>query len=133
MTGRPLTLEQAHRRAGGRRRYNFQREMAARARRERVCALLAKYGSKIRGVQARIARELGVSEATISRDVRASGHMPDSTRIRMRLAFYAAFCSSSCGQTSERIQTRAEAACARLRGLVRLIFVALLTEQLCCF
>lgn len=75
MTGRPLTLEQVHRRAGGRRRYNFQREMAARARRERVCALLAKYGSKIRGVQARIARELGVSEATISRDVRASGHI----------------------------------------------------------
>jgi arginine repressor len=47
--------------------------MAARARRERVRALLAKYGYKTRGVQARIARELGVSEATISRDAQSIG------------------------------------------------------------
>jgi hypothetical protein len=66
-----LTPEQVNRWAGGRRRYNFQRELAARARREKVRSLMASYGRKARGVQARIARELGVSEATISRDVQS--------------------------------------------------------------
>ena len=65
-----LTPEQAYRRAGGRRRYNRQRHAAAAARRREVERLLNLYGHKTRGVQARIARELGVSEATVSRDAR---------------------------------------------------------------
>lgn len=65
-----LTPEQAYRRAGGRRRYNLQRQKAARARRDEVRRLLELYGEQRRGTQARIARELGVSEATVSRDVR---------------------------------------------------------------
>jgi len=36
-----------------------------------VVVLLEKYGGFQHGVQARIARELGVSEATISRDITA--------------------------------------------------------------
>jgi hypothetical protein len=74
MIGQNLTLEQVNRRAGGRRRYNFQREMIARARRAKVRVLLTTYGHKSRGVQARMARELKVSEATISRDVQSLIH-----------------------------------------------------------
>lgn len=66
----PLTFEQVCKRAGGRRRYNRQRQVAAEQRRAQVRELLARYGRKGRGTQARIARELGVSEATVSRDVR---------------------------------------------------------------
>jgi hypothetical protein len=65
-----LTAEQIFKRAGGRRRYNMRRQDAARARRTEVLRLLKLYGSHKRGVRARIARELGVSAATISRDVR---------------------------------------------------------------
>ena len=64
-----LTSEQVFKRAGGRRRYNLQRQEAAEARRGEVRRLLDLYGRHRRGVQARIARELGVSRATISRDV----------------------------------------------------------------
>jgi hypothetical protein len=63
-----LSFDQICRRAGGRRRYNYQREAAKEARRKEVERLLNEYGQKVPGVQARIARELGVSEATISRD-----------------------------------------------------------------
>lgn len=62
-----LTFNQICRRAGGRRRYNFQRETAKRERRERVGELL-KHCENKRGMQVKLARELGVSEATISRD-----------------------------------------------------------------
>lgn len=66
-----LTKEQAYRRAGGRRRYNLKRQDEARTRRDEVSRLLDLYGSKRRGTRARIARELGVSRATVTRDVRA--------------------------------------------------------------
>jgi hypothetical protein len=59
------------RRAGGRRHYNAWRQFQQQHRRLEVSALLGRYGIAKHGVQARIARELGVSEATVSRDVRA--------------------------------------------------------------
>jgi len=64
----------AHRRAGGRRRYNADRRRAAELRREQVLAQMAASGSRFmteRGWQARTARELGVSRATVCRDVDA--------------------------------------------------------------
>ncbi len=64
-----LSFNEVCRRAGGRRRYNLQRQLEARERRKEVGRLLDLYGNSIRGTQARIARELGVSEATISRDI----------------------------------------------------------------
>lgn len=66
-----LSFNQICKRAGGRRRYNRQREIAKDARRKEVERLLAVYGHKTAGVQARIARELGVSEATVSRDAQS--------------------------------------------------------------
>jgi hypothetical protein len=59
------------RRASARRRYNAVRREHAEERRAQVVLLLNEYGMG-RGVQARIAYELGVSAATISRDVRAA-------------------------------------------------------------
>jgi hypothetical protein len=64
-----LTSEQIFRRAGGRRRYNLERQRAAAARLAEVERLLALYGAWRRGVRARIARELNVSRATVTRDV----------------------------------------------------------------
>ncbi len=58
------------RRASGRRGYNAHRKFAAAWRRTRVSDLLVKWGLEY-GIQARIAKELGVSEATISRDIAA--------------------------------------------------------------
>src|SRR5690349_6115939 len=72
------TPEAAARRAGGRRRYNAWRQHLAFYRRVKLSRLLSAKESLIeRGVQARLARELGVSRATICRDVRvilAWGH-----------------------------------------------------------
>ena len=63
------------RRAAGRARWNAVRRLLAWVRRCEVVRLwgeLGPYYSPLqRGLQARIARMLGVSEATISRDVRA--------------------------------------------------------------
>lgn len=64
----PTTPDVAHRRAGGRRRYNSVRQLEAHLRRQEVAHGLREYGW-VHGVQARLARELGVSESTISRDV----------------------------------------------------------------
>jgi hypothetical protein len=55
----------------GRRRYNAVRQFQAAYRQAEVVRLLRKYGLFTRGTQARIARELGVSRATICRDVAA--------------------------------------------------------------
>lgn len=54
-------------RAGGRRRYNKQRQIAAAERRQIVAAIWFERGCS----RAQIARELGVSAATVSRDVAA--------------------------------------------------------------
>lgn len=62
------TPENAHRRAGGRRKYNSIRQLEAHLRRLEVAQGLREHGW-VHGVQARLARELGVSESTISRDV----------------------------------------------------------------
>jgi DNA invertase Pin-like site-specific DNA recombinase len=60
-----------HRRAaGGRRHYNAIRTLNAQTRRVAVIELLHKHG-RAHGVQTRIARELGVSRSTISRDIAA--------------------------------------------------------------
>lgn len=67
--GKKMTFDEVCRRAGGRRRYNAGRTHAANERRAGVAKLLVKYGRNKRGTRARIARELGVSEATISRDI----------------------------------------------------------------
>jgi hypothetical protein len=56
-------------RAGGRRRYNSWRRQMATMRRADVAGLVDTHGM-VRGSQARIARKLGVSEATISRDIK---------------------------------------------------------------
>lgn len=67
----PTTPEAAARRAGGRRRYNAQRKFVAEYRRTILRELLfAKGRLRERGVQAKLARDLGVSRATICRDIR---------------------------------------------------------------
>lgn len=65
--------DEIYKRAAGRKSYNYRRRMTAEFRRRRVSQLLntaiLKNGPQVWGMQARIAQELGVSEATISRDV----------------------------------------------------------------
>ena len=68
--GAPTTPEEAFARAGGRRRFNAWRKDMAVIRRAEVARLLATHG-RVPGIQTLIARQLGVSEATISRDVAA--------------------------------------------------------------
>ena len=73
----PTDPETVARRASGRRRYNAWRQNMALYRRAQVAALLNYYGWLPRaGVQRTIAAHLGVSEATISRDVRAILTLP---------------------------------------------------------
>jgi hypothetical protein len=59
------------RRAGGRNRYNARRRLDTAIRRIRLLELLKLHRLTVRGTQARLARELRVSEATVSRDVKA--------------------------------------------------------------
>jgi hypothetical protein len=66
----PTTKDEVARRAAGRARYHALRRFQRQLRRQQVIELLGRYGYD-RGVQARISRELGVSEASISRDVAA--------------------------------------------------------------
>ena len=65
----PVTPDEMFRRAGGRARYNSLRQDLAMIRRIQVLRLIRKFGW-VWGVQKRIADELHVSEATISRDVK---------------------------------------------------------------
>ena len=60
----------AQRRAGGRRRYNAVRRVNAECRKNEVARLLRCLGLG-RGSRAEIARRLGVSRATVTRDVQA--------------------------------------------------------------
>ncbi|MGH7169063.1 MAG: hypothetical protein ACRELG_02145 [Gemmataceae bacterium] len=57
------------RRAGGRRRYNAWRRFRAAYRRMQVVKLWIKYPPLMRGLQSRLAAELGVSRSTICRDM----------------------------------------------------------------
>jgi hypothetical protein len=66
----PTTHAEMVARAGGRRSYNAQRHATAVARRIEVLRLFHRYGPG-HGVQARIARELGVHRSTITRDWQA--------------------------------------------------------------
>lgn len=67
-----VSTEEAQARAGGRRHYNAMRQVDAALRRQEVARLVvAAGGFLVPGVQARIAAHLGVSRATISRDVAA--------------------------------------------------------------
>jgi hypothetical protein len=68
----PIGDAAAYARAGGRRRYHFTRRARAEVRRGQVAELLDRLGYRY-GAQALIARRLGVSQATVSRDVRALG------------------------------------------------------------
>jgi hypothetical protein len=62
-----------YRRAGGRRRYNAIRRLRAECRRVKLARLCLKYYPDYpplaRGLQTRLAAELGVSRSTISRDL----------------------------------------------------------------
>jgi hypothetical protein len=80
----PTSTDEAHARAAGRRRYNALRQERAQLRRGRVAELALEYGGLHYGVQASIARQLGVSEATICRDLRA---ILTPTRDRRRCPF----------------------------------------------
>lgn len=64
----PTTEDEVARRAAGRRRYNSRRTLEKNLRRQQVLQLLHLFGKR-HGVQTRIARILGVSESTVSRDV----------------------------------------------------------------
>ena len=72
----PTSDAEAAARAGGRRRHNGTRQARAQLRRAEVARLLGTLGLR-HGAQAVIACRLGVSEATISRDVTAMfGYRP---------------------------------------------------------
>jgi DNA-binding NarL/FixJ family response regulator len=79
----PKSAEEAYRRAGGRRRYHAQRKREAEERRARVAELVMQWGW-VQGTQARIARELGVSEATISRDMRRIYAGPERNKLLLQ-------------------------------------------------
>jgi hypothetical protein len=66
----PTDWETVCRRAAGRRHYNAVRGFRRLERPLTVARLLREYAGAGRGLQARIARELGVSPGTICRDVR---------------------------------------------------------------
>ncbi len=66
----PTTPDEVARRAAGRRHYNCWRQHVAFYRRMEISRRLTVQGAFRRGYQARLARELGVSRATICRDVR---------------------------------------------------------------
>jgi DNA-binding NarL/FixJ family response regulator len=63
----PTSHEEMSRRAGGRRRYNAQRQFKALRRRSQLLDVLQRCGWS----QVQAARLLGVSESTISRDLAA--------------------------------------------------------------
>ena len=68
----PTSHEIVSRRAGGRRRYNSERKLAAAERRQQVEALMVCYWNRS-DFLASIARVLGVSVSTVSRDLEALG------------------------------------------------------------
>lgn len=77
------SAEEAYRRARGRRRYHARRRREAEERRARVAELVMKWGW-VQGTQARIARELGISEATISRDMQKIYAGPEKNKLLLR-------------------------------------------------
>jgi hypothetical protein len=80
---RPVSADEAARRAAGRRAFNLRRQVAASTRQVEVVRLLGQYGIG-RGMRARIARELGVHAATIGRDLRVILGPMEASRIPSR-------------------------------------------------
>ena len=71
---------EAARRAGGRRQYNFHRHLLAGHRQRIVLDKLSREEDIFkRGLRSRIAKELGVSRSTISRDIRHLISIPGMT------------------------------------------------------
>lgn len=68
--GVPVPNSVAFARVGGRKKYNALRQFEARLRQIEVTKLMNAMGWK-KGCQRQIARHLGVSNSTISRDVKA--------------------------------------------------------------
>ena len=69
--GAPTSSDEAHKRAGGRRRYNSHRQFVAFVRRQMVVALAWEFGLARRGSRSRIARAIGVHRSTVSKDIKA--------------------------------------------------------------
>ncbi len=83
MTGSWTTLvssDEAARRAAGRRRINAERHRRAELRRDQVVRMVIERGGLEHGIRAAIARELGVSRSTISRDIAATIYAPREPR-----------------------------------------------------
>src|SRR5262245_40997060 len=68
--GAPTSWDEVCRRNAGRAKYHALRRFRRGLRRKQVLGLVAKYGLGY-GVQSRISRELGFSQTTICRDVKA--------------------------------------------------------------
>ena len=79
----PTSWTEVCQRANGRRKYQSIRRLQARLRRQQIARHLRREGLSY-GVQARLARTLGVSKATISSDVRAILAMPMGDVCRQR-------------------------------------------------
>lgn len=67
-----MTNREAHRRAGGRRAYNLDRQEAAKRRQDTIMDLTKVLPLFQRGVKAALAKQWGVSRATITRDMQAT-------------------------------------------------------------
>src|SRR3984957_16966277 len=68
---RLVSHDEAARRAAGRRHLNAMRRFEADRRRGEVSRLVEERGGPAHGIRTAIAKELGVSRSTISRDIRA--------------------------------------------------------------
>lgn len=79
-----VTDDEAHRRAGGRAHYNSMRKYRALMRQIEVLRLFDVYSGFIYRVQARIARELGVSRSTVCRDVKKIFYREDPRQAILR-------------------------------------------------
>jgi hypothetical protein len=66
-----MTRDEVCRQAGGRRRYNAARKRAKQDRRTQILCRVRWQDMRRWGIQAALARALGVSRATICRDFRA--------------------------------------------------------------
>ncbi len=67
----PTDRETVCKRAAGRRRYNARRGMQKLVRRMQILNLLSERSLFDHGLRTRLARELGLSVSTISRDLKA--------------------------------------------------------------
>jgi hypothetical protein len=80
--GAPADFRAVCKRAGGRRRYNAERQNQQNWRRNTIICRTAGLPRNTWGLQAALARALGVSRATICRDLKAirDGYVPQRLR-----------------------------------------------------